>query len=675
MRDGQKYWAFLSYSHRDRQFAAWLHRALETYPVPPSLIGQPGPSGPNPPKLAPIFRDREELAASADLGDRLREAIAGSGFLIVICSPSAADSHWTNEEIIAFKKVHGGGRVLAAIVAGEPNASAIPGREAEECFPPALRFELGADGKLTDVPVEPIAADFRADGDGRRLAKLKLIAGMLDAPLDALAQRDAQRRTRRFAWLSAASLAGMAFTSFLAISAIHSRNEAQFQRAEANGLVEYMLTDLRKKLEPVGKLDTLDGVGQRALAYYEKQNLSDLSPDELGQRATALNLVGETRNLRGDLGGALVAFREAARTTEEQLRRDPTNGERMFDHSQSSYWVGYTAWQRGDRITARRYFTDYLTMANAMAATKPANIAWRKEVAYANSNLGVLDKEEEKFDSALGYFKEATLIWKGIAAANPKDREAEFYLAQQLAWQADTYRSAGQILPALDARQQETAIYKSLLIRDPQDYEAVSGLLVSQTGTARLLFDNGEAQPASAVLAEAMPLASRLQGRDATNTLWREIIAGYWNTRALASLVTGEIGDANAAAQRALAGCQWLVAKDNTVESWKTDCLPAALWHSAAVARKRNDMAGFNRLKGQFIARFPQDSAAKSSEIRTGYLYFLAVSDGKAGLAKASDLLGSNPNQNAASIAAAQEYFKPDGVRVGAYPFAKLVGP
>lgn len=213
------------------------------------------------------------------------------------------------------------------------------------------------------------------------------------------------------------------------------------------------------------------------------------------------------------------------------------------------------------------------------------------------------------------------------------------------------------------------------MIRDPQDYEAVSGLLVSQTGTARLLFDNGEAQPASAVLAEAMPLASRLQGRDATNTLWREIIAGYWNTRALASLVTGEIGDANAAAQRALAGCQWLVAKDNTVESWKTDCLPAALWHSAAVARKRNDMAGFNRLKGQFIARFPQDSAAKSSEIRTGYLYFLAVSDGKAGLAKASDLLGSNPNQNAASIAAAQEYFKPDGVRVGAYPFAKLVGP
>ena len=26
-----KYWAFLSYSHADRQWGDWLHKALETY--------------------------------------------------------------------------------------------------------------------------------------------------------------------------------------------------------------------------------------------------------------------------------------------------------------------------------------------------------------------------------------------------------------------------------------------------------------------------------------------------------------------------------------------------------------------------------------------------------------------------------------------------------------------
>lgn len=675
MRDGQKYWAFLSYSHRDRRFAAWLHRALESYPVPSSLIGNEGPAGPIPTKLSPIFRDREELAASADLGDRLQEAIAQSAFLIVICSPDAAASRWTNEEILAFKRAHGGRHILAAIVAGEPNASAIAGREAEECFPPALRFELGEDGKLTDVPVEPIAADFRADGDGKRLAKLKLIAGMLGAPLDALAQREAQRRARRFAWLSAASLIGMALASYLAVAAIHARNEAQFERAEANGLVEYMLTDLRKKLEPVGKLDTLDGVGQRALAYYEKQKLSDLSPDELGQRAKALNLVGETRNLRGDLAGALVAFREAARTTQEQLARDPTNGDRMFDHSQSSFWVGYTAWQRGDRVTARRYFTDYLTMANAMVSTNPANTTWRGELGSAHTNLGVLDKEEKQFDSALGHFKAAGNIWQGISSADPKNREAEFYVAQSLAWQADTYRGAGQIEPALDARRQETAIYTKLLKGDPQDYEAVSGLLVSQTATARLLVDDGQLADAQALILNTAPVADRLQAREAANTLWREEIAGYWNTRALASLATGKLGDADEAAQRAMSDCRWLISKDKTVDSWRTECLASALWRSAAVARKKGNSADFERLQRDFAMQFRTKAANQASEVRLGRLYFLAVNKGRAGQAEARDLVAAGSGQKLAAINAAQEYFNPDGERVGAYPFAKLVGP
>lgn len=34
-----KYWAFISYSHQDEPWAAWLHKGLETYGVPPALGG------------------------------------------------------------------------------------------------------------------------------------------------------------------------------------------------------------------------------------------------------------------------------------------------------------------------------------------------------------------------------------------------------------------------------------------------------------------------------------------------------------------------------------------------------------------------------------------------------------------------------------------------------------
>jgi tetratricopeptide (TPR) repeat protein len=225
-----RYRAFLSYSHSDRARTAWLHRALETYHLPPRLTGAPTRFGPAPKRLTPIFRDRDELAASGDLGGELKAALQASMFLIVICSPAAAASRWVNEEVLSFKRLHGEDRVLALIVGGEPYASGKVGRELEECFPRALRFQLGPDGELSDVPAEPIAADMRPGGDGRRLAKLKLIAGLVALPLADLVQREEQRRMRRLIAVAAAASAGMVFAGALAIYANARRIEADQER-------------------------------------------------------------------------------------------------------------------------------------------------------------------------------------------------------------------------------------------------------------------------------------------------------------------------------------------------------------------------------------------------------------------------------------------------------------
>src|SRR3954464_11295920 len=134
-----RYYAFLSYSHKDGELADWLHRELEQFRVPKTLAGKLTANGIVPKRLTPIFRDRHELAAANDLGAEIRHALAASQYLIVLCSPDAAKSRWTNAEIEEFKRSRPEGCVLAAIAAGEPFASEQAGREAEECFPPALR--------------------------------------------------------------------------------------------------------------------------------------------------------------------------------------------------------------------------------------------------------------------------------------------------------------------------------------------------------------------------------------------------------------------------------------------------------------------------------------------------------------------------------------------------------
>jgi hypothetical protein len=160
-----RYYAFLSYSHKDKELADWLHRELERFRVPRSLAGRLTANGVVPKRLTPIFRDQHDLAATGDLGGEIKTTLAVSQFLIVLCSPTAAVSRWTNAEIEWFKQTHPEGCVLAAVASGEPFASEMPGRGDEECFPPALRFKCDRRGHRTAKRAEPLAADFREGGD------------------------------------------------------------------------------------------------------------------------------------------------------------------------------------------------------------------------------------------------------------------------------------------------------------------------------------------------------------------------------------------------------------------------------------------------------------------------------------------------------------------------------
>jgi tetratricopeptide (TPR) repeat protein len=304
MTDEFKYRAFISYSHADESWASWLHRALESYRVPRRLIGTVTEFGVVPERIAPVFRDRDELTAATNLGDKLTRALEQSAFQIVICSPAAAKSRWVNEEILTYKRFGREHRVFCLIVAGEPGASARPETAHEECFPRALIHKLGPDGELSDERSEPIAADARRGKDSRLDAKLKLIAGMLGVGLDELKQREAARRHRRMALLATASVAGMAVTSVLATAAWLARNDAQRQRVRAEAEAEtarqttQFMIDLFKVSDPseaLGKTITakeiLDKGAKRIDAELKDQpGIQATLMDTMGTVYTSLNL-------------------------------------------------------------------------------------------------------------------------------------------------------------------------------------------------------------------------------------------------------------------------------------------------------------------------------------------------------------------------------------------------
>src|ERR1043166_6989372 len=190
-----KYWAFISCSPTDKKWGEWLCSALETYRVPEYLVGTESRNGKVPERVYPIFLHCAKHPLTADLDPNINQALRESRHLIVICSPSSAQSRWIGEEIKTFKALGGEDRIFGFIVDGEPNASeGKPGFKPEdECFHEAMRYRVMG-GELTNIRAEQIVADAREGKEDK--AKLQLLAGLLGVGYPDLSKREAGRRCR-----------------------------------------------------------------------------------------------------------------------------------------------------------------------------------------------------------------------------------------------------------------------------------------------------------------------------------------------------------------------------------------------------------------------------------------------------------------------------------------------
>ena len=506
-KDAPRYTAFLSYSHKDAIVAGRLHRRLETYRLPRRLVGTETARGPVPARLWPIFRDREELPAATDLTETVRGALAESGALIVLCSPAAATSLWVAEEIETFRRFHPDRPILAAILDGDP----------PDCFPAALRA-FGQDGTWH----EPLATDLRPQGDGTQLGLLKLVAGITGLGLDALVQRDANRRIRRVTAVTAAALAAMLVMAALTLVALDARDEAERQRAEAEGLVEFMLTDLRQRLRGVGRLDVMTAVNRRALGYYgSQQELGDLPAHSLLRRARVLHALGEDEMARDNDRTALSLFREAYRATDAALERAPNEADGIFAHAQSEYWLGYFAFEHGEFAPARRHFEGYNRLAARLLAIDSGNLTWLREAAYAESNLCSLAIRESQREAALRVCSRALQWMERVRMLSGDEPSAVLDVANRHAWLADAWNIDGRWDRVLLHRRRQEELARSLIARDPTNIDFQDFWMRTQFTFGRLLLERGYRSEAQSHLADALAAVKRLRRTDPANVTWR----------------------------------------------------------------------------------------------------------------------------------------------------------
>ena len=563
--------AFISYSHQDELWAQWLHKSLESYRVPRKLIGQTTAAGVIPERLAPIFRDRDELPSATDLNRKVNEALNESANLIVVCSPRSATSRWVNEEVLAFKRLGRADRIFCLIVDGEPNATELPGRSAEECFGSALRFEIGADGQLNQQRTEPIAADARVGKDGKANAKLKLIAGMLDVGFDTLKQRELHRRNRRMAAITALAVAVMLVTTALAITAVIARGDAERRQKQAEELVNFMLGDLNDKLSEVHRLDILQVVDDKAMAYFASLPTKDVTDAALAQRVTALEKIGGVRLDQGQAPAALEAYMAASTLAGERVQRAPSDPEKQASYADSLKWVGQAYWYRGDLDDALAKFQEATKILQTLAAAKPDDNELLFKLAAARNNSGHVLEARGDFAATAEEYEAVLKLRESLSSRDPRNVRSRSYLGDAYNNLGKLALARGQIDKAVANYRADQRIKVELAATDTNNHDAQENLLLSNAILGRALGICGETAAAIRYTGEAIASAKSLMAFDATYTDWQEYVGLY--SQQLGGLLRQQhrLDEAATADAEAVSMLSALVTKDPTRAEWQQE--------------------------------------------------------------------------------------------------------
>jgi len=493
-----KYKAFISYSHRDESWAKWLHKALESYRIPRRLQGPAVPA-----RLFPVFRDRDELSSAADLSEKVQEALKASESLVVICSPDSARSRWVNEEIRLFRSLGRGDRIFSLIVDGDPGAR-DPG---QECFPPAL-VEGVAEGR------EPLAADARKWADGKTLAKLKLVSGMLGLRLDELRRREQRRkRQAQAAWMVAA-LAAVGLVSVAVVSQIKQRA----QRESTEVLVSQVVTiseDLNSKVD----LETLKTLSEVLQGYLEKIDPGDLTPESSKQVALVLRQLGSVNKAQGRLGQAMQFFEQSRDVMAGLVERHPENLEFMHELGNAEFYVSSIHIETLDYESAQESLFKYRDLARRLEAAEPDNPAWIMEVSYAHTNLAALAERSGKTSAvaALHHMTTAVEYIEKAMELEPGNVTYKEEYVGTLSWLADAQMRLCHVEDALATRQKNESMARAQKHASPANDDLKKEHAYALTGLASVQKQAGLIGEASRSLGEAKELLQELILLDPSN--------------------------------------------------------------------------------------------------------------------------------------------------------------
>ena len=276
---------------------------------------------------------------------------------------------------------------------------------------------------------------------------------------------------------------------FLARERERSAEAANRARSEADGLINFMLSDLKGKLAPLGGLSLLADVAKRVSAYFQNLPKDEISLPRLLEQRSAFDTVGDVFASLGDYEDAVSSYQES------------------------------------------------LKLGEALVGVIPDNAGFQRDTLSTQVKIGDVFVRQARPREALHEYQEALQILETLLARDAKNDDFRGDLCVTYQKIGDVLGALGDSRGALENHQKSVEIARQLLTEDPNNSVWLRDLEIGLNSIAGVFRYQGNSDQSLKYYQEAVEIAERLAAQDPKNlNLQRDLIlCRYWTGLALAS--------------------------------------------------------------------------------------------------------------------------------------------
>jgi tetratricopeptide (TPR) repeat protein len=345
------------------------------------------------------------------------------------------------------------------------------------------------------------------------------------------------------------------------------------QRTEmGDELINFMLFDLKRELQPLGRIDILRSIAERVFDYFKNIDKETASPQTLMMLCHSHSNIGDIFKATGDLSGALEYKRLSLDIAQFLVEQDPSHTAWQSNLSDCYSNVGDILEARGFLDGALKQYQLSLGIRKQLNAQDPSHYGLQKNLAASYDKIAHILKQLSELSGALEQYQLSLGIRKKLAEQHPNNSEYQSYLSDGYNNIGNILRYSGDLNGALEQYHLSLSIRKKLVEQHPCYTELKSYLSDS---------DNSDDKLAQLMLAEYAGCQ-------------RDLAASYNNVGDILK-ARGDLDEALEKYELSEGICYDLVRTDPSNAEWQSD-LSVSTKNTTDLRKARSDLKGASNI-------------------------------------------------------------------------------